>query len=116
LGHNCQIGQDCVIVAQAGVGGHCQVQDRVFLLGQVGLSHGVKIGHDAIISGQSGVLGQVPPGNTIWTGTPARPQREEYTAQVMVKKDLPKWRKFLKLFLKGRSLEDIRAALTEDGD
>jgi UDP-3-O-[3-hydroxymyristoyl] glucosamine N-acyltransferase len=112
IGHNCQIGQDCVIVSQVGVAGHSQVGDRVFLLGQCGLSHGAKVGHDAIISGQSGVLGTVPPGREVWTGTPVKPQREEYTSQIMVKNDLPKWRKFLSLFLKGVSWDDIRAAMS----
>ncbi|MDR2388010.1 MAG: UDP-3-O-(3-hydroxymyristoyl)glucosamine N-acyltransferase [Deltaproteobacteria bacterium] len=116
IGHNCQIGRDCVVVSQVGAAGHSQVGDRVFLLGQSGLNHGAKVGHDAIISGQSGVLGQVPPGKNVWTGTPVKPQREEYTTQVMVKNDLPKWRKFLKLFLKGQSWEDIRKAMSADGE
>ncbi|MDR3135343.1 MAG: UDP-3-O-(3-hydroxymyristoyl)glucosamine N-acyltransferase [Deltaproteobacteria bacterium] len=116
IGHNCQIGQDCVVVSQVGAAGHSQVGDRVFLLGQCGLSHGAKVGHDAIISGQSGVLGTVPPGRDVWTGTPVKPQREEYAAQVMVKKDLPKWRKFFRLFMKGSPLEDIRAAMAEGPD
>ncbi|MDR0622787.1 MAG: UDP-3-O-(3-hydroxymyristoyl)glucosamine N-acyltransferase [Deltaproteobacteria bacterium] len=111
IGHNCQIGADCVVVSQVGAAGHSQVGDRAFLLGQCGLSHGAKVGPDAIISGQSGVLGQVPAGRNVWTGTPVKPQREEYAAQIMVKNDLPKWRAFLKLFLKGQSWEQIRAAM-----
>jgi UDP-3-O-[3-hydroxymyristoyl] glucosamine N-acyltransferase len=116
IGHNCHIGQDCVVVSQVGAAGHSQVGDRVFLLGQCGLNHGAKVGHDAIISGQSGVLGQVPPGKNVWTGTPVKPQREEYTAQIMVKNDLPKWRKFLKLFLKDQSWADIKKAMTDEGE
>ncbi|MDR2367816.1 MAG: UDP-3-O-(3-hydroxymyristoyl)glucosamine N-acyltransferase [Deltaproteobacteria bacterium] len=113
IGHNCQIGRDCVVVSQVGAAGHSQVGDRVFLLGQCGLNHGARVGHDAIISGQSGVLGQVPPGRNVWTGTPVKPQREEYGSQIMVKNDLPKWRKFLRLFLRGQPWEEIRAAMAE---
>ncbi|MDR3205312.1 MAG: UDP-3-O-(3-hydroxymyristoyl)glucosamine N-acyltransferase [Deltaproteobacteria bacterium] len=116
IGHNCQIGQDCVIVSQVGAAGHSQVGDRAFLLGQSGLSHGASVGCDAIVSGQSGVLGRVPPGRAVWTGTPIKTQGEEYRAQVMIKNDLPKWRRFLNLFLKGKSLEEIREDLTlKDG-
>ncbi|MDR1677517.1 MAG: UDP-3-O-(3-hydroxymyristoyl)glucosamine N-acyltransferase [Deltaproteobacteria bacterium] len=111
IGHNCQIGRDCIIVSQVGAAGHSQVGDRVFLLGQSGLNHGARIGHDAIIAGQSGVLGSIPPGRNVWTGTPVKPQREEYTSQIMVKKDLPKWRKFLSLFLKGQPWEVIRSEM-----
>ncbi|MDR1050597.1 MAG: UDP-3-O-(3-hydroxymyristoyl)glucosamine N-acyltransferase [Deltaproteobacteria bacterium] len=108
IGHNCQIGNDCVVVAQAGAAGHSRVGDRAFVLGQAGLSHGAAVGEDAVIAGQSGVLGTIPPGGNVWTGTPAKPQGEEYRSQVMLKNDLPKWRQFLRLFLKGRGLDEIR--------
>jgi UDP-3-O-[3-hydroxymyristoyl] glucosamine N-acyltransferase len=113
IGHNCQIGMDCIVVAQVGAAGHSQVGDRAFLLGQTGLSHGAKVGCDAIIAGQSGVLGSVPDGPNVWTGTPVQSQGDEYRTQVMLRKDLPKWRQFLRLFLKGRSLEEIRKSLSD---
>lgn len=114
IGHNCQVGRDCVIVAQAGLGGHSSIGDRAFLLGQVGLTHGSVIGQDAILAGQAGVLSGVPAGRKVWTGTPAQLQAAEYKGQLLVRKDLPKWRRFLGLFKKGKSFEEIRAVMIED--
>ncbi|MDR1545357.1 MAG: UDP-3-O-(3-hydroxymyristoyl)glucosamine N-acyltransferase [Deltaproteobacteria bacterium] len=110
IGHNCRLGRDCLLAGQAGLAGHVEVGDRAFLLGQVGLSHGVTIGADAVVAGQAGVLGVIPPGRRVWTGTPAQPQADEYRSQVMTRKDLPKWRRFLKLFRKSRTFEELKAA------
>jgi UDP-3-O-[3-hydroxymyristoyl] glucosamine N-acyltransferase len=114
VGHNCQIGRDCIIVSQVGMAGHTQVGDRAFLLGQVGLTHGSVIGEDAILAGQSGVLSRVPPGRRVWTGTPAQLQTDEYRSQLMVRRELPKWRRFFSLFKKGRSFDQIRTKMLED--
>ena len=114
IGHNCQVGRDCVIVGQAGLGGHSRVGDRAFLLGQVGLTHGSVIGEDAVLAGQAGVLSKVPAGRKIWTGTPAQLQATEYRSQLLVRNDLPKWRRFLGLFKKGKPIEEIRSILIED--
>jgi UDP-3-O-[3-hydroxymyristoyl] glucosamine N-acyltransferase len=111
IGHNCRIGQDCVIVSQVGMAGHAAVGDRAFVLGQAGLSHGAEIGHDAVVAGQAGVLGKIPPGRQAWTGTPAQPQAEAYRSVSMVRRDLPRWRSFWRLLKKGLALEAIRSAL-----
>jgi UDP-3-O-[3-hydroxymyristoyl] glucosamine N-acyltransferase len=111
IGHNCQVGEDCVVVAQVGMGGHSRIGSRAFLLGQVGLTHGSDIGEDAILAGQAGVLKKVPAGRQVWTGTPAQPQAEEYRGQLLVRNDLPKWRRFLSLLRKGLSFEEIREAV-----
>jgi UDP-3-O-[3-hydroxymyristoyl] glucosamine N-acyltransferase len=105
---------DCVVVAQVGMGGHSRIGDRAFLLGQVGLTHGSDIGHDAVLAGQAGVLRRVPAGRRVWTGTPAQPQTDEYRSQALIRNDLPKWRRFLSLFKKGKPIEEIRSILLED--
>ncbi|MDR2455623.1 MAG: UDP-3-O-(3-hydroxymyristoyl)glucosamine N-acyltransferase [Deltaproteobacteria bacterium] len=111
IGHNCQVGRDCVIVAQVGLGGHSVIGDRAFLLGQVGLTHGSVIGEDAILAGQAGVLKRVPAGRGVWTGTPAQPQATEYRSQLLVRNDLPKWRRFFGLFKKGKSYGEIQEVM-----
>lgn len=72
VAHNCQIGEDVILVAQAGISGSCRIGRRAVLAGQVGLADHVTIGEGAILVAQSGVAGDVPPGE-IWSGTPSRP-------------------------------------------
>jgi UDP-3-O-[3-hydroxymyristoyl] glucosamine N-acyltransferase len=115
IGHNCHLGQDVIVVSQTGCGGHSQVGDRVFLLGQAGLSHGSVIGHDAIVTGQTGVTGTIPPGRTAWSGTPNKLQSQDLKSQVMILKDLPRWRQFWLKFRKSPTFEDLKASM-EDQD
>ena len=114
IGHNCQIGQDVIVVAQAGLGGHSQVGDRVFLLGQCGLTHGAVVGQDAIVTGQSGVIGTIPAGRSTWSGTPARAHSKDLRGQAMVARDLPKWRRFWQKFRQNQTYDDLKDALKDD--
>jgi UDP-3-O-[3-hydroxymyristoyl] glucosamine N-acyltransferase len=117
IGHNSQIGRDCILVSQAGVAGHSEVGDRVFLLGQCGLNPGSKVGDDAMVGGQSGVLGTIPPGRRPWFGTPARPHQEELQSQALVRRLLPRLRRFLQLFKKSRDFGELKSLFEkEDGD
>ncbi|MDR1871528.1 MAG: UDP-3-O-(3-hydroxymyristoyl)glucosamine N-acyltransferase [Deltaproteobacteria bacterium] len=111
IGHNCQIGQDVIVVAQVGCAGHSNVGDRAFLLGQCGLTHGAVVGQDAIITGQSGVTGRVPAGREAWSGTPCRPMSQELRSQAMVNRDLPRWRRFWAEFRKSPTFEALKKAL-----
>ncbi|MDR1921799.1 MAG: UDP-3-O-(3-hydroxymyristoyl)glucosamine N-acyltransferase [Candidatus Adiutrix sp.] len=117
IGHNCRIGQDCVIVAQTGIGGHAVVGDRVFLLGQAGLGPGVVIGHDAVVTAQSGLgSGAIPPGRRPWTGTPARPMEKTYQTAALAESQLPRLRRFLQIFKKSASFEELKKAFFNLGD
>jgi UDP-3-O-[3-hydroxymyristoyl] glucosamine N-acyltransferase len=113
IGHNCQLGQDVIVVSQVGCAGHSQVGDRVFLLGQCGLTHGAVVGADAIVTGQTGVTGQIPPGRLPWSGTPHRPHAEDLKLQAMTKRDLPRWREFWRAFRQSLSFEALKEALAE---
>jgi UDP-3-O-[3-hydroxymyristoyl] glucosamine N-acyltransferase len=72
VGHNCQIGEDVILVAQVGVSGSSRVGRRAVLAGQVGIADHVEIGEGTILTAQSGVPSDVPAGE-VWSGTPARP-------------------------------------------
>jgi UDP-3-O-[3-hydroxymyristoyl] glucosamine N-acyltransferase len=108
IGHNVEIGKDCVIVSQVGAAGHAKIGDRAFILGQAGLSHGVEVGADAIITGQSGVTGNIPPGRKSWSNCPAMPHAEDLKLQAMQRLYLPKWRHFLDLFKKCVTFTELR--------
>ncbi|KAF0218532.1 MAG: UDP-3-O-3-hydroxymyristoyl glucosamine [Geobacteraceae bacterium] len=72
VAHNCVIGEDCIIVAQAGIAGSARLGNHVTLGGQVAIVDHIVIGDNAMISGQSGVFGSVAPGEVL-SGTPAIP-------------------------------------------
>ncbi len=79
IGHNCDIGEDVVIVAQTGVGGSSTVGRGAVIAGQVGIADHVHIDGGMVVGAQAGIpsnkklsLGELKPGTVFW-GTPARP-------------------------------------------
>jgi UDP-3-O-[3-hydroxymyristoyl] glucosamine N-acyltransferase len=87
IAHNVQIGENCIIVAQAGISGSTKLGNYVTVAGQAGLAGHIKIGDGAIIAGQSGVRKDVGPGEKLW-GSPAWPDKE-YKRQVIALARLP---------------------------
>jgi UDP-3-O-[3-hydroxymyristoyl] glucosamine N-acyltransferase len=73
VGHNCKIGPNSVIAAQAGLSGSCVFGKNVVVGGQAGFGERCKLEDGAVIGGQSGVLGgkTIHSGDAVW-GTPAR--------------------------------------------
>lgn len=74
IGHNVQIGDQAVLIAQVGIAGSSSVGAGAMLAGQVGVADHVAIGAGARIGAQAGLMRDVPPGET-WGGYPARPMR-----------------------------------------
>jgi len=75
IGHNCRIGEDCLIAGQVGIAGSCQIGNRVVLGGQVGIADHLVIGDDAVVMAASGVGRDVAPGMVVG-GTPAVPRHQ----------------------------------------
>lgn len=78
IGHNCRIGENVVIAAQAGLSGSVTIDNDVVLGGQVGIGEHAHIEEGVLLGGQGGVLpNKVLRGKGIaFWGTPARPLRE----------------------------------------
>ena len=72
IGHNVVIGENSLIVAQAGIAGSAIVGKNVTLGGQAGLVGHITVGDNAIVTAQSGVAKSVPPDMMV-SGYPARP-------------------------------------------
>ncbi|MDZ7909376.1 MAG: UDP-3-O-(3-hydroxymyristoyl)glucosamine N-acyltransferase [Gemmobacter sp.] len=70
LGHNVQVGRDCLLCGQVGVAGSTRIGNRVVLAGQVGVSDNIFIGDDVIAGGGTKIFSNVPAGRTI-LGNPA---------------------------------------------
>jgi UDP-3-O-[3-hydroxymyristoyl] glucosamine N-acyltransferase len=75
VGHNVEIGEHAILVAQVGVSGSCRLGTQVVLAGQVGVADHVTIGDGVIVGAQSGVANNLKAGETYF-GYPARPAAE----------------------------------------
>ena len=75
IGHNVQIGRNCVLVAQSGVAGSAILEDFVALGAQAGVAGHVTIGAKARVGAQGGIMSDVPAGADV-VGSPALPVRE----------------------------------------
>jgi len=76
IGHNCDVGEDVILVSQVGIAGSSRVGNRAMLAGQVGVADHVTIGAGAILTAKSGVPNDVPAGE-VWSGIPSRPTSEQ---------------------------------------
>ncbi len=75
IGHNVEIGADCMLCGQVGLAGSVVVGDGAVLGGRVAVADHLKIGAGAVVAGSSGVGTNVPPG-AVYAGTPAVPHGE----------------------------------------
>jgi UDP-3-O-[3-hydroxymyristoyl] glucosamine N-acyltransferase len=82
VGHNCDIGEDVILVALTGISGSSSVGNGAVLAGQVGIGDHAHVGPGVILGGQAGVLNGktvtnegLKPGTVLW-GTPARPLKQ----------------------------------------
>jgi UDP-3-O-[3-hydroxymyristoyl] glucosamine N-acyltransferase len=76
IGHNTRIGRHCIIVAQSGISGSCELGDFVVLGGQVGLADHVKIGDGARLAARCAAVPGELPGGQDYGGVPARPIKQ----------------------------------------
>lgn len=74
VAHNVVIGEDTIVVAQAGISGSVHIGREVVLGGQVGISDHVEIGDRAMVGSQAGVPKSIPAGEVV-SGTPCIPHR-----------------------------------------
>jgi UDP-3-O-[3-hydroxymyristoyl] glucosamine N-acyltransferase len=90
IGHNCDIGEDVILVMGTGISGSCTVGNGAVIAGQVGIGDHAHIGPGVILGGQAGVLSGktvtnegLRPGTVLW-GTPARPLPQVLREQVVL--------------------------------
>lgn len=83
IGHNVEIGEDGMIVAQVGIAGSCRLGKAVVLAGQAGLAGHLQVGDGSIVMGQAGVSKNLEPG-AIVIGSPAIDRREFVREQMYI--------------------------------
>lgn len=90
VGHNCDIGEDVILVALTGISGSSTVGKGAVIAGQVGIGDHAHVGPGVIVGGQAGVFngksltneGHKP--GTVFFGTPARPLRQVLREQAVL--------------------------------
>ncbi|MBK8011406.1 MAG: UDP-3-O-(3-hydroxymyristoyl)glucosamine N-acyltransferase [Deltaproteobacteria bacterium] len=75
IAHNVEMGEGCIVVAQAGVAGSTRLGRRTILAAQSGIAGHLEVGAGAVVFAQSGVMTSLAAGAQV-LGTPARPKRE----------------------------------------
>jgi UDP-3-O-[3-hydroxymyristoyl] glucosamine N-acyltransferase len=108
VGHNVQVGENCLLVAQVGIAGSAHLGRYVVLAGQVGVADHVRIGDGAVVAAQSGVVGELRGGKRYF-GTPA----QEHMRQLRV---IAYTNRLPELFERVRELERKLGSHTEDLD
>ena len=91
IAHNCQIGEDCMIVSQVGISGSTKIGNHVTLAGQVGVAGHLSIGDNVMVGAQSGVPGSLA-ANAGYSGTPSMPHKDWLRAMAVVPR-LPELKK-----------------------
>jgi UDP-N-acetylglucosamine acyltransferase len=61
VGHDCTIGNQCILTNGALVGGHCLIEDNVYLSGNSAIHQFIRIGRLAMLQGCSAATKDVPP-------------------------------------------------------
>ncbi len=72
IGHNVEIGRNCVLAAFCGISGSVKVGDWVRMGGRVGVADHIHIGDKASLAANTALMRSVPEGET-WGGAPAKP-------------------------------------------
>jgi len=82
IGHNCDIGEDVILVALTGISGSSSVGNGAVIAGQVGIGDHAHVGPGVILGGRAGIHNEktvtnegLKPGTVLW-GTPARPLKQ----------------------------------------
>lgn len=107
VAHNVVIGEDSIIVAQAGIAGSSKLGNNVILAGQAAVADHLTIGDEVMVGGQSGVISDIPD-KQVMSGYPAMPHREWLRASATFSK-LPEMRKTINELKK--RVEELEALL-----
>ena len=107
VGHNVRIGENSLIVAQAGIAGSTSLGKNVVLGGQVGIKGHIHLDDNTVVAAKSGVHSNQKKG-AIVSGYPAIPHKDWLKASIIFAK-LPKL--YEELLVMQKKLKDIHEKL-----
>jgi len=79
IAHNCDVGENAVIVAQTGLSGSTIVGRGAMVMAQAGSAGHLRIGDGAFVGARAGLHKDVPAGGRVW-GTPQMEERSWHRA------------------------------------
>lgn len=94
IAHNCSVGENTVIAAQAGMAGSSHVGAWCQLGGQAGVAGHIHVGDGSRLGGQTGVLGDIAP-KSVLLGSPGMPVTKALRAYTLLPQ-LPEWERRLR--------------------
>lgn len=99
IGHNVQVGRDCLLCGHVGVAGSTRIGDRVVLAGKVGVSDNIFVGDDVIAGGGTNIYTNAPAGQAL-LGSPA----VKMETQMEIQKAM---RRLPRLFNRVKEIENV---------
>ncbi|MCX7888269.1 MAG: UDP-3-O-(3-hydroxymyristoyl)glucosamine N-acyltransferase [Rhodobacteraceae bacterium] len=100
VGHNVQIGRDCLLCGQVGIAGSARIGDRVVMGGQCGVSDNIIVGDDVVAGGATKMFTNVPAGRVV-LGSPA----------MKMEANIEAWKNIRRLGRLFAQVAELRAAL-----
>ena len=94
IGHNVQIGDDCLLCGQVGIAGSSRIGNRVVMAGQCGVNDNIFVGDDVIAGGATKIFTNAPAGRVL-LGYPAVKMESHIEIQKALRR-LPRFMKSLK--------------------
>lgn len=85
IAHNCDVGENTVMAAQAGVAGSTKIEESCVLGGQVGIGGHITIGKNSQIGAQSGIISNTKEGSEIM-GSPAYSVKNYFKSSIIIPK------------------------------
>ncbi|HEY6000407.1 MAG TPA: UDP-3-O-(3-hydroxymyristoyl)glucosamine N-acyltransferase, partial [bacterium] len=114
VGHNVQIGEHAILVAQVGIGGSASIGAGAVLAGQAGVGDHAVVGPGARVGGQAAVLRHVAPGATV-AGFGPQPHGEFLRSQAVFEQLPQLRRRVAELEKRLAAAEAAAARATEPG-
>ncbi|WP_323008761.1 UDP-3-O-(3-hydroxymyristoyl)glucosamine N-acyltransferase [Paracoccus sp. (in: a-proteobacteria)] len=108
VGHNCIVGEDCLLCGLVGIAGSARIGNRVVLGGQVGVSDNIFVGDDVIAGGATKIFTNAPAGRVL-LGSPAVKMETHVEAQKNIRR-LPR------LYAQVAELRETVKKLLDKGD
>jgi UDP-3-O-[3-hydroxymyristoyl] glucosamine N-acyltransferase len=107
IGHNVQVGRDCLLCGQVGIAGSARIGDRVVLGGQCGVSDNIFVGDDVVAGGATKIFTNAPAGRVL-LGSPAMKMETNVEAWKNI-------RRLSRLFAQVADLREAVTRLTDTG-
>lgn len=92
VAHNCEVGENCLMVAKSGLAGSVTLGDGVVLAGMAAVEDHNTLADNVIVAAKAGVTKDIEEEGAVVSGFPARPHGEELKIKA-IRRKLPSLRK-----------------------